>query len=115
MIWLNRAAGLAGASALLLLAWAAHSGTPVDPGDEDHLRLAVVIQMVASAVAFIAASRNTRTSLIGGWALLIGALGFTLGMFADALGGSAFVMATPLGSLLFVAGWLILGFSKPRV
>lgn len=67
------------------------------------------------AVAFARERFGSRSADRAGWCFALGALLFSGSLYALALSGiRAFGYATPFGGVLFLAGWVILGWNVIR-
>jgi len=108
------AAGVAGASAVLLGAFGAHALRDVLDGRAMELWHTAVNYHVWHALALVLAAgfgqrRSGRVSMI---AFVLGIVLFSGSLYALALGAPRWCGAiTPVGGLAFVTGWLALGWS----
>ena len=69
------------------------------------------------AVAALAAARPSRAATASGWCLVLGTLIFSGTLYAMALGNMRWRWLgaiTPIGGLLFLAGWLLLAVAAFR-
>jgi uncharacterized membrane protein YgdD (TMEM256/DUF423 family) len=110
--------GLAGFVGVALGAFGAHGlRSRVSPemlavfetGVRYHMYHAFAILIVAAAIGAIGSSRLLT---IAGWSFTAGILLFSGSLYALTLSGVGMLGAiTPLGGLLFLAGWVCLAFS----
>ena len=69
------------------------------------------------AVAAIAATRPSRAAGASGWCLVLGTIIFSGTLYAMALGNMRWRWLgaiTPIGGVLFLAGWVLLGIAAFR-
>lgn len=107
-------AALNGALAVALGAFAAHGA---GPQVKQLLTTGAQYQMVHAVVALVCAAWPVRDRLvaIAGWLAAAGGLVFSLALSAIALLSlSAMGAVAPIGGVLMIAAWLLIGFAALR-
>lgn len=107
-------AALNGALAVALGAFAAHGA---GPQVKQLLTTGAQYQMVHAVVALVCAAWPVRDRLvaIAGWLAAAGGLVFSLALSAIALLSlSAMGAVAPIGGLLMISAWLLIGFAALR-
>ena len=100
-------AGLSGAMAVAMGAWAAH-GLGGDPVAQELVQKGAHYQLT-HALALIAASHLGAKA--ASWLFGVGLILFPLTLYILAMGGPAWVKAlTPMGGTAFIGGWLALTY-----
>jgi uncharacterized membrane protein YgdD (TMEM256/DUF423 family) len=114
-VWLSLGAA-AGFSAVVAAAIIAHAWSPVrpDPNALEQARSALMMHVLHApallAVAWLA-SRGGRLVNLAGAAFLAGLLLFCGAVYAQAGWSARLPHVAPLGGLLLMAGWLLLGLA----
>ena len=111
----RRLAALAGFLAVALGAFGAHAlSDRMDAGQEDWWRTAVLYHLVHAAAILGTGGEDGRATAPS-WCFAAGIAVFSGTLYAMALGGPRLLGAvTPVGGLLLLAGWLLLGFGRRR-
>lgn len=107
-------AALNGAMAVALGAFAAHGA---GPQVKQLLTTGAQYQMVHAVVALVCAAWPVRDRLVAvaGWLAAAGGLIFSLALSAIALLSlSAMGAVAPIGGLLMISAWLLIGFAALR-
>ena len=111
-LWI-RLAALSGLVSVAAGAFAAHG--VVDPGPRDWLRTGANYKAIHALAVLAAAALFPTGARRAGWApalFLLGSVFFSGSLYAMALGGPRWLGAvTPLGGLLFLAGWAMLAWA----
>ncbi len=107
---------LAGLSGVAMAAYAAH-GLPgrLDPASLDMVRSGVQMQLWHALALVLcgvwAAGRGGALADWAGAAFVLGILGFCGAVYALGLGGVRVASLAPVGGVLLMAGWALLGVS----
>lgn len=113
-------ASLSGLASVVAGAFADHG--LADPMAQQWMRIGSTYGMTHALAVFAAgfvADKDARPAVAAGWLFLAGVLLFCGSLYAAALGAPrAVLMATPVGGLAFMAGWIALawaciGLKKP--
>ena len=111
-LWI-RLAALSGFVSVVAGAFAAHG--IVDPGAKELLRTGANYEAIHALATLVAAALFSAGPRRGGWPpalFLFGSLLFSGSLYAMALGGPRWLGAvTPLGGLMFLAGWATLALA----
>jgi uncharacterized membrane protein YgdD (TMEM256/DUF423 family) len=111
-LWI-RLAALSGFLSVVAGAFAAHGVT--DPSAKEWLRTGASYEAVHALATLAVAALFAPGARRGGWPpalFLLGSLFFSGSLYAMALGGPRWLGAvTPLGGLLFLAGWAMLAWA----
>ena len=109
------------ALAVLLGAFAAHTlPSHLGPGQINSFKTGVEYQFIHSIalciLAWVSKGTNSRLLKISGWCFILGILCFSWSIYLlvlkDVLGIASWTWLgpiTPIGGLLFVAGWILFG------
>jgi len=113
-------AALLGATAVLAGAFGAHGLKAVlTPAQLVTWKMASSYQLVHAVLLMVIAAsalRESRGFLLASKVLLLGILVFSGSLYVYLLTGIKFLtLLTPLGGMLLVGGWLLLGFAALRM
>ena len=106
-------AGLAGFASVLAAAYASHGLS--DPQHQEWMRIGATYALDHALAVFAAvflASKGARVATAAAVLFLVGILLFCGSLWAVSLGApKALTMATPVGGICFMAGWLALAWA----
>lgn len=113
MRYINIAAALSGAIALVMLVLVAHV-LELAAADADRVQLGAFIQLATAAAGLAIASRAGLANIVGGAMTLGGAALFSGTLYALSLTHvRELAMLAPFGGMTLIAGWIVLAFAKP--
>ena len=114
--WTRTCLGLAALSGLVSViagAAAVHGGA--NPTAQEWLRTGSTYEMTHALAVFacvFVAQMGARRAFVAAWLFLAGAVLFSGSLYAVAFGlPTAIAVATPLGGLSFMAGWIVLAWA----
>lgn len=110
-------AGLCGFAAVALGAFGAHGLEGRLSAEGLDWWATATLYGLAHAVVALAVSMSEKSIMRrAGWAFVIGAVIFSGSLYAMALGAPRwFGMITPVGGILFLAGWGMIVFANARI
>ena len=107
------AAALLGSSAVMLGAFGAHALRPtLGPQQLGWWQTATQYQLAHAIALLVIAVLPLRRATLAGWCMALGTIIFSGTLYLMALGLPHWLGAiTPIGGVLLIAGWLVLGWS----